>query len=210
MLCPRCGKETKFGFCKDCLSNLNPIKLKKIEISFCSSCGNYNYKGIPLFENVEEKVKEIVKKKLIVPEIFSLKEVKVSFPKFERKKIVMEIKVIAEIKSSKEEVIQKFEEEIKVKGDMCKNCKELKSYLAILQFRNFMPKIKIKSEFTYKIDKKKEGIDFYITRKEYAREIAKKFRNNKNFDIKETQKLIGIDKKTGKRKSRLTISIRRV
>ncbi len=202
MLCPRCGKETKQGLCEKCFFELKPIKLEKIELLMCS-CGNYKTR-VEWKNNVNEFLSKRVRKNLIVPDGVSIEDIEV-VPKIEEKKIILEVKVNMLFAGRK--ISQTLKDEIRIKKGTCETCGSLRGFTAILQFRDFEPEISIKPEFLTKAERTKNGLDFYITKKEYAREIAKKFKK-RGFEVKESHTLFGIDE-SGKRRSRLTISVRK-
>ncbi len=202
MLCPRCGKETRQGLCEKCFFETKPIKLERIELSMCS-CGNYLNRG-EWKNNLGDFLNKMIKKNLVVPDGVSIEGIEV-VPKLDNKRMLLEIKINMLFAGRK--ISQTLNEEIRIKNATCDTCGSLRGFTAILQFRDFEPEISIKPEFLTKAERTKNGLDFYITKKEYAREIAKKFKKQ-GFEVKESHTLFGIDE-SGRRKSRLTISVRK-
>ncbi|MEM4347398.1 MAG: NMD3-related protein [Candidatus Altiarchaeota archaeon] len=205
MLCYRCGKETKKSLCEECFLELNPIKLKEIKLIACD-CGRYKQKNIWKENKINSVINKVVLENLILPKGASIKKLFVDVIKTERNKIIFEVK--ASVKFNEKEILNFFTGEIKLDKQLCNTCRKLKSYEAILQFRGFEPNIKeIDTNLISKIEKTNYGLDIYIINKGYARKIAKKFKKI-GYDTKESQKLFGIDE-SGRRKSRITISIRK-
>lgn len=205
MLCYRCGKETNKGLCEECFLELNPIKLKEIELIVCD-CGRYKQKNIWREEEINSVITKLILENLILPKDILIKKLTVDIIKIEKNRIIFEVK--ASLKFNEKEISKLFMDEIKLSKEVCNNCRKLQSYDAILQFRDFEPNIKeIDSNLISKVEKTKYGLDIYITKKNYARKIAKKFKKI-GFKVKESQKLFGIDE-SGRRKSRITISIRK-
>jgi len=202
MLCPRCGKETKLGLCEKCFFELKPIKLEKIELLMCS-CGNYKTR-VEWKNNVDVFLNKTVRKNLMVPDGVSIENIDV-VSKLEGKKMMLDVKI--DMLFAGRKISQTLKDEIRIKNGTCETCGSLRGFTAILQFRDFEPEISIRPEVLTKAERTKNGLDFYITKKEYAREIAKKFKKM-GFEVKESHTLFGIDD-SGKRRSRLTISVRK-
>jgi NMD protein affecting ribosome stability and mRNA decay len=224
-LCPMCGKEeVKKGLCIECFLKLHPpVKLKKFSLKRCN-CGRYFYHG-KWKSNLENTLEKIVKENLVIPREIVLKDMKVKteFTK-DGGEVLVELTFRGSYGSEDEEVSEREEKgtnskhlKVKIEKIVCDVCKrQFRYYEAILQFRDFEPtKMKqigsmVNREFVSDIQEVKKGLDFFITRRGYAKQIAKQFRSKKEeFQVKESEKLVGRTE-DGKRKSRLTISIRKV
>lgn len=201
-ICPGCGKEVKKGFCKECFLKLHPFRLKDILIKSCS-CGRYFYR-VEWRENLEKDLPWIVKRNLLLPEDITLKEVNL----LANKKVKGGIKIEVEVKGKyqDEEITKRIPYRIKVEKSQCDRCQKRPEYYeAIMQLRG-EPLVKISPNQVSNVVKVRGGFDFYLKDKGYARKVAKEFKK-KDFQIKESEKLMGI-RANGKRKSRLTISVK--
>lgn len=206
MFCPQCGKETKKGLCKDCFFERNPIRLKKFLVSLCN-CGRYVYQG-KLRENFDRNLMNIIKKNLIIPKEIKFIDIHVN-SNFTKDKILL---VIIFNGIYKEEKIKKnLNFSLKIKKILCDFCKKMSSdyYEGILQIRNFEPaKLKFDEKFVSKVKKVKNGFDFFINKRGYLKQMARKFRRDKkNFYVEESHTAIG--RKEGKRKSKLIVLIKK-
>lgn len=204
-LCPNCGKEVEKGLCRGCFLKLHPVKVKEFSLKVCD-CGRYIDHG-KWKSGLEKSLQRIVKRKLVIPREVTLKRIQILSKKTRKKEISLQIEIKGRYQNK--ELVQKINSGVGVKKELCDVCgKRDQYYEAIIQFRGFEPEIKINHNWISEIRKTRDGLDFYITEKGYARKIAKEFRK-KNFKVKESEKLFGRNK-SGKRKSRLTISIRKV
>lgn len=217
--CPKCGKETNEFYenlCKNCFlekfSSLEKIP-KKILIKECKFCGKYFYKKI-LKENVESLIEAILSEILEKGKIESI-----NYRIFENK-LKMEIETkIRGLKKAEE-----FLSELIIKQSICNICqmKEKGYAQAIIQLRcsdKILPKIEedIRREveilnkfdllaFISKIEKEKNGLNFYIGSKKSAREIAKILKRKYKAEVKFSRKLVGFER--GKKVYRDTILIK--
>ncbi|RLE51168.1 MAG: hypothetical protein DRJ21_00730, partial [Candidatus Methanomethylicota archaeon] len=207
---------------------------KNIEVHVCSSCGSYRLGGKwiqskrfdkPEFEAAIEAVKKYVKLTgngviRVLPEGFLGKG-------------RIKLKIIAF--GTVHPLIPNYEEKasiiVKVRKTTCPTCIKIasKHYVATIQIRAEGRKLTRneitlvnriientvyreiehdRSAYVVEVEELSEGINFKFASTRIARLIASKIKNEVGAQIKETFKLIGINRSTGKRISRLTISVR--
>lgn len=202
-LCPNCGKEVKGGFCQDCFLKLHPVRLKELSLKICN-CGKFFYKG-EWGTDLERSLVRVVRENLILPREIKLWRTSILGMRIGKKEIFLEIEVRGEYHGEK--IMQRINSRIKIEKIQCDECgRRPEYYEAIIQFRGFEPKVRIEEKWVSGVKKIHHGLDFYLADKGYARQVAKEF-GKKGFRVKESEKLMGI-MKSGKRKSRLTISIK--
>lgn len=217
--CPKCGKSvTKLynGLCAD--DFLKTISFKKmiperIVVKQCKICGNFyvdKYSAATLEGAVDIFLQKILKEKLVQSATYRI----------EGKKIHIALTIVYEDLESKEE----FERELVVKQIVCESCSMKNSgyFNSILQIRvpekimqviidDILTQIDLMHNynpmaFVGKVEKRKEGIDFYIGSKNAAEHIAKDLKFKYGAEIKKTYKQSGY--LSGKKIYRDTILVR--
>jgi len=218
--CPKCGKETeKFyeNLCKDCflekISFLDRIP-SKIIIKKCKSCEKFFYdkKG---FDSLENAIGDMLAKILEENKIQSINY------RIHGNKVSVSL-------SFKVENLEKTEEKecsITIKNITCQHCslKSLGYYQSILQVRapqNLLEKIFTDVEnlielfrsydslsFVSKVEKQKNGFDFYIGSKKVASQIAINLKRKYKGKLKISRKLAGKIKRKKVYRDTILISI---
>ncbi len=217
--CPKCGKETeKFyeNLCKDCFlekfSSLEKIP-KNFLFKKCKFCGKIFYKKVGK-ESLESLVETILSKILEKEKIDSI-----NYRIFNDK-----LKMEVETKIEDLKKVEELTSNLIIKQFVCNVCnlKEKGYYQAIIQLRcknEILQKIEedIKKEvetlnkfdalaFISKIEKEKNGLNFYIGSKKSAMEIGKILKRKYKAELKISRRLVGFEK--GKRVYRDTILIK--
>jgi len=217
--CPKCGRKVEKlydGLCAD--DFLKPISFeklvpKKIILKQCKMCGKIyadKYSAATLEGAVDLLLQKILREKIIYSATYRI----------EGNKIHITLKMAYDDLIKEEE----FESELVVKGIICKSCAMKNSgyFNSILQIRvpekilqiiidDILNQIDLMRNyndmaFIGKVEKKKEGIDFYIGSKDVADQIAKTLRVKYGGEVKKTSKQSGY--LSGKKIYRDTILVR--
>jgi len=217
--CPKCGRKVEklhSGLCADdFLKTISFAKRvpEKIIVKQCKVCGRFyvdKYSAATLEGAVDLLLQKILKEKTIHSATYRI----------EGKIIHITLSVVYEDLEKKEE----FERELIVKNIVCGSCNMKNSgyFNSILQIRvpenilqiiidDLLSQIDLmhnynEMAFVGKVEKKKEGIDFYIGSKDVADQIAKNLKIKYGAEIKKTSKQSGY--LSGKKIYRDTILVR--
>ncbi|MBU5574932.1 MAG: NMD3-related protein [Candidatus Aenigmatarchaeota archaeon] len=180
-ICYKCGKEAfKENLCKDhYIENILPSSLD-IQIIICKKCNKIFYHN--RWSNIS--IEKIIKNSLRLKNKIKINKINIKIP---------EIEIIFFLPELNQYIKKNFK--LKIIKKLCKDCLKILGgyYEAVFQFRGKIPEwainyIKSNEDFI-KLERKKEGLDFYILKRSSAEKISKYFMN-KNCEIKKSFKLI--------------------
>ncbi len=226
--CPKCGaseKEKKFvgQFCVDCFLEDNPdiVTFRINPIDVCVHCGRIRLAGKwhqPSENLLLHFLRDKMKTKLDNP-LLRVVELEVF-----RNKLHLVLEICGSIRG--EDVCVTKHLEIKLRRTQCPICTKAKGeyWEAKIQLRGDEYKIEQALAEARKVvdsliarddrariwrtEEKKEGIDILLGAKKVAREVVKRLKNKFGAEVKETYKLTGEDVHKGKRKYKVTYSVR--
>ncbi len=224
MKCIVCGKNDafKFGLCTNCLSDKIRLKTSKMEITFCPKCGAVKINKKWYYDNVENIIK-----KQATANISSDNSSSIEITNYSMNDRKMNIDLIVDDKNLGE-IQKETDMDIKIINESCPVCNRVTGsyYEAVIQLRTFTTEFDnilnsakdsivsyIKSlnknnpnSFISRIEKKKEGLDILLGRKEDAVKIDKNLDDIYFMNLKITKSLAG--RKDGKDMFRYTHLIR--
>ncbi len=224
MKCIVCGNNDayKFGLCTDCLSDKIKLKTSKMEITECPKCGSIKINKKWYYNNIEGVVKKQATANISADNSSSIRIINYSMnDKKMNIDLIVDDKNLGEIK-------KETDMDIKLIDESCPVCNRVTGsyYEAIIQLRTFTTEYDdilnsardsivsyIKSlnknnpnSFISRIEKKKEGLDIFLGRKEDAVKIDKNLEDVYFMNLKITKSLAG--RKDGKDMFRYTHLIR--
>jgi len=224
MFCVECGKEGKIvqdGLCLDCyIKKYSPFFIlpKTIDLQRCVSCGAFRYKNSWLDISLEKVLEKILDSKTKT----ELKKLKVKIECKEKQDsadcIVTSSGYMDDFK-----IEEKHKILVRKIRTICQNCSRKAGgyFEAILQLRGKVDKEIIrdveeliereaikgrKDAFISKIKKTGNGVDFYIGKKEIARNVVKRLHEKFGGEVKTSPKLAGV--RDGRRTYRMTYLLR--
>lgn len=236
MFCPRCGKtdEKLFeGICKSCFikETLLLDVLGEMEITFCAHCGSIliegKWKNLRLSE--EETIFRVIKEHISVNHI--AENVEIHIETLSARGNIIECLIQARGEVLGKILKQEYKITVKLNKTVCSDCSKFTSgyYEAVIQIRahNRFPsneEIKIidgvildnieriseKNRMAYVSERVeiKEGVDYYIGSYKVAKRLVGAIKDALGGFIKESPRLMGKDKNTGKDLYRIWISLR--
>lgn len=234
--CPQCGKtdeELFDGLCRSCfIENLTLISVPdKIEITTCTQCGSIQKKGrwIDSELSLEDQIAETLLEHVDVDN--SVSNIEISLEILNIRGSTFEFLIGVKGQVLGEIVSQDFPVEIKAHKNVCTECSRYASgyYEAVIQLRaNERHPSPEEIEIADKILKKqieqlsednrmayisqraqiKEGVDYYVGSYKVARKLTDVLKNELGGVSKESPRLMGRDKSTGKDLYRIWISLR--
>ncbi|BAW30866.1 conserved hypothetical protein [Methanothermobacter sp. MT-2] len=232
--CIKCGKpNTQLfkGLCRECF--LKEYKLLKvpenIEVEVCAHCnaqlinGKWIGRGIPedeiIYRALENNIEKKVEDSIIDLEIL------------QKRGTISSCLIRANAKVLGEEITQDFYTEVRLKKSACPYCSKYKSgyYESVIQLRADERSLEAdeikkaeqlinktlerlwendKLAYLAKKSPKKEGVDYYIGSYKAAKKILASLREEFGGLVKESPRLMGRDKSTGKNIYRVWISFK--
>ena len=236
MFCPKCGEtdqEIIDGICKSCF--LEEVILAEIpdeiEITLCAHCESRLVSGkwYELELSDEEIILSTLNKHIVLNENAENVEIDVETLLARGSNIECIVHVKAEVLG--ETVQQDYKINVKIIRTVCPECSKLVSgyYEAVIQLRadkrvpdeeeiavtdaiitDNIDKISKKNKMAYISERAvlKEGIDYYVGSYKVAKRLASNLKDHFGGVIKESPRLMGRDKSTGKDLHRIWISLR--
>lgn len=236
--CIVCGRDSISklfvgSLCLDCFIDkygLVDHKSLELEINMCKRCGSLKYKGKWVSDkSIEDVIYELLQSQL-KPSNDAVKELSIESIRISRLQgldlmAIVSLNAVLLTDRGYKAVRKSLEIPVKVKYALCPECIRLasKSWSAVLQIRSsgktlthlqldnlrrFLSKIPYGlRKSIVEIEDVKGGIDIKISDQQSARIIASKMKREFLAKITETHKVIGREK-SGKPKTRMTISIR--
>jgi len=230
--CPKCGKEAKHfihGFCIDCYLEDHPELVyipDRIEVDSCTQCLRIRVKG-KWISGRGENIKELITSKIKTD--ISSPDISISFHDETPKGAIYRVDVRGKIEGEPVEY-EKYVE-IVYNRKVCDICAKKGStyYEALVQLRPKSKEVDIKrmreafrflrnenraiiaedrKAEIFRFENAKNGIDIFFGSQRAAKIALQRLSQKYDVSIKETYTLVGIDKKTGKRRYTVTYSVR--
>ncbi|MEN4018402.1 MAG: 60S ribosomal export protein NMD3 [Methanobacterium sp.] len=236
MFCPKCGEtdqEIINGVCKSCfLKELILARIPdEIEITVCAHCESQLVSGkwYELELSDEEIILNTINKHITLNKYAEMTEINVETLSARGSIIECIVHLKADVLG--QTILQDYKINVKIIRTVCPQCSKFASgyYEAVIQFRadNRVPdeeeaavidalisenidKFSRKNRMAY-ISKRavlKEGIDYYVGSYKVAKRLASTLKDRFGGVIKESPRLMGRDKSTGKDLHRIWISLR--
>ncbi|MDR2966895.1 MAG: hypothetical protein LBU74_02975 [Methanobacteriaceae archaeon] len=236
MFCPECGNsnsEMIEGLCKECfLKQFSILKIpENTEVTVCTHCNAKLEEGKWKESNIleEEIIYRALERAIETDSLIEKEEIELKILQMRGTIAECYIEAVATVLGEK--IHQSYEVEVRLKRTVCPDCSKMNSgyYEAVIQFRADnrelateelvqTDEIVKKSLFTQSKKNKlaylaekvtmKEGIDYYIGSYKAAKKITNDIKNRFGGLTKESPRLIGQDKSTGKGLYRIWISLR--
>ena len=234
--CPQCGKtdeELFSGLCRSCfIEKTSLITLpEQMDITICTQCGSTQKKGkwTDSDLSIEDHVVETIAEQIEVDD--SVKDVDISIGILNIRGSTFECLVEVKGEVLGETVSQDFPVEIRVNKNVCNDCSKYASgyYEAVIQIRaderlpspdeiksadeimkTRIQQLSFKNRLAYISQRVeiKEGVDYYIGSYKAARKLTESLKNELGGILKESPRLMGRDKSSGKDLYRIWISLR--
>jgi len=232
--CIKCGKSNTQlfkGLCKECfLKEYELVKApEKIEVEICAHCNSQLINGKWVGRNIPED--EIIYRALENNIERKVEDSIIDLEILQKKGTISYCLIRAKAKVLGEDITQDYYTEVRLKKSVCPYCSKYKSgyYEAVIQLRahersleadeiNRAEKLMRKNlERLWENDKlayiarrirRKEGVDYYIGSYKAARKIVAVLREEFGGIVKESPRLMGRDKSTGKNVYRVWISFK--
>ncbi|MCL2157079.1 MAG: NMD3-related protein [Methanobrevibacter sp.] len=236
MFCPECGNSNSDmieGLCKECfLKQFSLLKVpENIELTVCAHCNSRFEEGKWKESNIsdEEIIYRALERAIEIDSLVEKEEIELEILQFRGTIAECHIKAVAIVLGEK--IHQSFEVEVRIKRTVCPDCSKMNSgyYEAVIQFRadkrellmnevsraDEIIKKSLNSQFkrnklAYLAEKTnmKEGVDYYIGSYKAAKKVSNNLKNKFGGVIKESPRLVGQNKSTGKGIYRIWISVR--
>ncbi|MCE5214425.1 MAG: NMD protein affecting ribosome stability and mRNA decay, partial [Methanobacterium sp.] len=234
--CTKCGKTDEKlyqNLCSSCfIEKTSLIHIPdNIELTICTHCGSIHKKTKWMDSNLslEDQLAEIILEHVEVDE--SVSQEKLSLELINERGSTFTFLVTVRGKVLGEEVVQEFPAYIKVKRSVCPDCSKYASgyYEAVIQLRanerypsqdeienvdsilkNRLEHLSRDNRMAYISQRAliKEGVDYYVGSYKAARKLTDALKNVLGGVVKESPRLMGHDKNTGKDLYRIWISLR--
>ncbi|MCK9152296.1 60S ribosomal export protein NMD3 [Methanobacterium alcaliphilum] len=236
MFCPQCGsseKEMWEGLCIDCfLKDFNLISIaENIEVTTCAHCasnlkeGKWREMGIPEEEIIYRALEDHIK----IDEISEDVEIDLEILQIKGSSAQCIIKVDGNVLGKS--IHQEYHSSVKLKKTVCPDCSKFIAgyYEAVIQLRatnrpltpeeirsadetinDVLERLWEKNRLAYLAQRSemKEGIDYYIGSQKSAKKVISALREVLGGTVKESPRLMGQDKSTGKGLYRTWMSLR--
>lgn len=234
--CTQCGKTDEKlyqGLCSACfIEKTSLIHIPdNIELTICTHCRSVHKKTkwLDFDQSLEDQLVETLLEHVEVDE--SVSQEKISFELINERGSTFTYHVIVSGKVLGEDVIQEFPAQVKVIRSVCPECSKYASgyYEAVIQLRadgrypsldevekadkilqNRLERLSKDNRMAYISERAliKEGVDYYVGSYKAARKLADALKNVLGGVVKESPRLMGRDKHSGKDLYRIWISLR--
>jgi 60S ribosomal export protein NMD3 len=236
MFCPQCGKENEElfkGLCRICFIAQNPLIIlpSKLEVEFCTHCTSTHFGG--KWQELDLSEVEIIAKTIhkdCIPDI-DAEDVTLTLEIINQKNSVQELMIMAKGKVLDQPLEREFKIKVNINRTVCPECSKFASgyYEAVIQLRadqrppnpneiqkadkiisRQLEKLVRKNRMAYLTQRTelKEGVDYYLGSYKAARKISRILKEQMGGMIRESPRLMGRDKSTGKDLFRIWISLR--
>ena len=234
--CTQCGKideKLYHGLCSTCfIEKTSLIRIPDhLELKICTHCGSVHKKTKWLDSNLslENQMVEIIVEHVEFDESVSQEEI--SLELINERGSTFNYLVTVRGKVLGEDIIQEFPSNVKVNRSVCPECSKYASgyYEAVIQLRadernpspdeietadnilqNRLKRLSKDNRMAYISQRAliKEGADYYVGSYKTARKLTNALKNVLGGVVKESPRLMGHDKNTGKDLYRIWISLR--
>jgi nonsense-mediated mRNA decay protein 3 len=236
MFCPECGREDYElfqGLCRSCFVKETQMVIcpSVVEVTLCAHCSSTLLRA-------RWKDSDLSEDELIADKIYDnlelgqeSEDVEISLEVLNQKGSHLEIYVKSRGKILGEVVEEECTVNVKVNRAVCTECSKHASgyYEAVIQFRadsrslevyevdkvdkimkDLLGKLVVKNRMAYLADRVeiKEGVDYYLGSYKAARSITNRLKDALGGVLRESPRLVGRDKSTGKDLYRVWISLR--
>ncbi len=232
-LCKNCPKKKEFAdqLCKECYLAENPllISFKPINVLTCVGCNKYYLKGKwSKFSRLDEIIRKTIEKK-ITPnskaKITSL-IIKPKIPKHEKApktklNTTANVAVIGRFEGKSTTFKEEYTVPVKVIFALCPGCSKHKSgyFEGVLQIRDADQEVidfakkhsrgqKERGIFLSKIEKAKNGVDLYLTKRGYIHELAQELVKQFGGETKSSRKIFSRDRQRSRDIYRINVLFR--
>ncbi|MBM4240338.1 MAG: NMD protein affecting ribosome stability and mRNA decay [Euryarchaeota archaeon] len=236
MFCPRCGRsgeELFEGLCRSCFIK-NTILLEvpdDIDVKICTRCGSYlnGTKWIKPESSDEKTLQKIMKKQIKADK--TVEDLQTFIEIVSVRGTIIQCSIQAKGNVLGKMIEQEYSTEFKIEKNVCPECSKFVSgyYEAVIQIRadnripsneeikkvdeiiiNNIEKLSEKNKMAYISERTeiKEGVDYYVGSYKVAKRLTTAIKDTFGGIIKESPKLMGRDKTTGKDLYRIWISLR--
>jgi nonsense-mediated mRNA decay protein 3 len=236
MFCPQCGRENEElfkGLCRLCFIAQSPLITlpSELEVTFCTHCTSTHFGGKWQELNLSEH--DIIAKNIYEGCILDIdaEDVTLTLEIINQKGSVQELMVMAKGKVLDQSMERECRIRVNINRTVCPECSKFLSgyYEAVIQLRADQRPLKpdeiqkadeIISRRLKKLVKKnrmayltqrtelKEGVDYYLGSYKAAKKISSGLKDQMGGIIRESPRLMGRDKSTGKDLFRIWISLR--
>jgi len=236
MFCPRCGRSDEDlidGLCKSCfIKDVSLLEIPdEIEIVVCAHCGSTLSEGKWRDMNLSEE--ETIYNSIInnIKINKSAEDVEIWVEELLAKGSNLKCLVHVQANVMGEIVKQEYDLNVKLLKNVCPECSKYASgyYEAVIQIRaqdrfpskeeivkvdqiisTHIERISKKNKMAYVSDRLilKEGVDYYIGSYKVSKKLVSAIREELGGIVKESPRLMGKDKSTGKELYRIWISLR--
>ncbi len=234
--CPRCGARNQRlyqGLCRSCF--VDEVKLlnipKKLNINICTQCNSFQKSGKWIDSNLTlEDIINLYLEDNIEP-YPSAEDIRIEYEILQKRNNLIDYLIKAKGKILEQEISQEYHILVEIKRDVCPECSKFASgyFEAVIQIRSDerilsaeelkkvddvikenVENISRTNRMSYisQIVELKEGFDYYIGSLKVARRIVNILHNSLGGQVKESPRLMGRDKSTGKGLYRIWISLR--
>ncbi len=235
--CGRPAHRLIRGKCPECLLETEDLlNIKDIEIEICKRCLRYKHRsewrreGVRLLPVAYAAARELLPPKIKVRRPGNLADLRLERPRISGKKLKMD--VVAAITGLDEDEQRTVRDRVSIplNFSICRVCelKESPFYASIVQLRGesrpleedeieavsevvinkSIPNRFDSLDYLSRITDVNEGRNFYFGSLSMGREVAKEIASRWGGRPKETRKLVGVDKGSGKKQYRSTILVR--
>jgi nonsense-mediated mRNA decay protein 3 len=236
MFCPQCGRENEYlfkGLCHLCFIAQSPLITlpSELEVEFCTHCTSTHLGGKWKELNLSED--DIIAKTIYEGCIQDMdaEDVNLTLEIVNQKSSVQEIMVKAKGKVLEQPLQRECRIKVNINRTICPECSKFVSgyYEAVIQLRadqrplkpdeiqkadeiisRRLEKLLRKNRMAYLTQRTelKEGVDYYLGSYKAARKISRLLKEQMGGMIRESPRLMGRDKSTGKDLFRIWISLR--
>jgi nonsense-mediated mRNA decay protein 3 len=236
MFCPQCGRENQElfkGLCRFCFIAQSPLITlpSELEVEFCSNCTSTHVGN--KWQELHLSEDDIIAKTVYggCNQDIDAEDVTLTLEIINQKGSVQELMVMAKGKVLGQPLERECRIRVNIKRTVCPECSKFVSgyYEAVIQLRadqrplkadeiqkadyiisQRLDKLVRKNRMAYLTQRAelKEGVDYYLGSYKAARKISSVLKDQMGGMIRESPRLMGRDKSTGKDLYRIWISLR--
>jgi nonsense-mediated mRNA decay protein 3 len=183
--CPRCGTQTDYKLCLDCLREHHPLieKIGPVQATLCPSCGKTQVKAIWTKKGIQEGIEKALERAITFSPHVRIDGVIVEPVAPEPGKQVLQLTVMGSADVEEEGYDEYYEVTTLIHGILCTECQQLKNkyYTGIIQLRR---PTEANEEVQYEIERLlgkaltsvkdvTGGIDYYVSDHRILQNVAR-------------------------------------